>query len=299
MDAPAAVAAPEIMPCGPRLLRRDQCYSSRMSSAATSTNGAGPAAPGSQRTVELRIRRQDEPGKPSYWQSFRVPYTEGMNVLSCLEEIRKHPVTTAGEQVNPVVWSSACLEEVCGACSMRINGLPQQGCSALVQNLQQPISIEPMSKFPVVRDLVIDRDKMFADLIRIRGWIPIDGTYDLGPGPRQAPEEQTWMYVLSRCMTCGVCLDACPQVTEATGFVGAAIISQARLFNAHPTGKLHAEARLEALLGPGGITDCGNAQNCVKVCPKGIPLTQSIAEMGRQTMAYSFRRFFRRPDVRM
>ena len=250
-------------------------------------------------TVRLRIRRQDSPKGTPYWQEFAVSHTEGMNVLSCLEEIQKNPVTAGGERTNPVVWSSSCLEEVCGACSMRINGVPRQGCSALVQDLDQPVVLEPMSKFPVVRDLVIDRSKMFEDLKKISGWVPIDGTYDLGPGPRQSPDDQGWMYVLSRCMTCGCCLDACPQVSDKTGFMGAAIISQARLFNAHPTGALHANARLEALLDPGGIADCGNAQNCVKVCPKGIPLTQSIAEMGRQTLKYSVTRFFRRPDVQM
>jgi succinate dehydrogenase / fumarate reductase, iron-sulfur subunit len=36
------------------------------------------------------------------------------------------------------------------------------------------------------------------------------------------------------------------------------------------------------LMGPGGIEDCGNAQNCVKACPKNIPLVTSIAEVNRQ-----------------
>jgi succinate dehydrogenase / fumarate reductase iron-sulfur subunit len=251
------------------------------------------------RTVHLRVKRQDGPGKSPYWHEFRVPWSEGMNVLSCLDEVRKNPVTTDGKRVAPPTWESSCLEEVCGACSMRINGLPRQGCAALVDTLSQPIELEPMSKFPVVRDLVIDRSSMFENLKRIRGWIPIDGTYDLGPGPRQAPKDQSWMYVLSRCMTCGVCLDACPQVNPGTGFMGAALISQARLFNAHPTGALHADARLDALMEPGGIADCGNAQNCVKVCPKEIPLTQSIAEMGRQTIRHGLKRFFRKPDVEM
>jgi succinate dehydrogenase / fumarate reductase iron-sulfur subunit len=265
--------------------------------SATATHHSQAPAVGT--AVRLRIRRQDGRGTTPYWQEFSVPYSEGMNVLSCLDEIRRNPVTADGKAVAPPTWESSCLEEVCGACSMRINGIPRQGCAALVQDLAQPIVIEPMDKFPVIRDLVIDRTAMFDNLRKIRGWIPIDGTYDLGPGPRQAPEDQTWMYVLSRCMTCGCCLDACPQVNDKTEFMGAAIISQARLFNAHPTGKLHASARLEALLGAGGIADCGNAQNCVKVCPKGIPLTQSIAEMGRQTLGYAVRRFFRKPDVQM
>ena len=57
----------------------------------------------------------------------------------------------------------------------------------------------------------------------------------------------------------------------------------ARLFNMHPTGKLIANERLDTLMDDGGIAACGNAQNCVEVCPKSIPLTESIAEMGRQS----------------
>jgi succinate dehydrogenase / fumarate reductase iron-sulfur subunit len=89
------------------------------------------------------------------------------------------------------------------------------------------------------------------------------------------------MYVLSTCMTCASCLEACPQVTVDNNFIGAAAISQARLFNMHPTGKLNAEERVRGLMEDGGIQDCGKAQNCVRVCPKEIPLTTSIAAMNR------------------
>ena len=113
-------------------------------------------------------------------------------------------------------------------------------------------------------------------LKRVRAWIPIDGTYDLGPGPRVSPQIQEESYVLSTCMTCGCCLEACPQFTLTNSFVGAQVISQVKYFNQHPTGAVDADERIEALMGTGGITDCGNAQNCVKVCPKEIPLTASI-----------------------
>jgi succinate dehydrogenase / fumarate reductase iron-sulfur subunit len=107
------------------------------------------------------------------------------------------------------------------------------------------------------------------------------------------------MYVLSRCMTCGCCCDACPQVNPRNEFMGPFVISQVRLFNEHPTGEMHKEKRLEALMGPGGITECGNAQNCVEVCPKEIPLTQSISELGWHTFRHGIKRFFRHPDVEM
>ena len=71
-----------------------------------------------------------------------------------------------------------------------------------------------------------------------------------------------------------------------TRFIGPAAISQVRLFNVHPTGEMNEEERLEALMGDGGIEGCGNSQNCVRACPKGIPLTTSIAEMNKAQEAY-------------
>lgn len=227
--------------------------------------------------IYLKIRRRDTPQEESYWEEFELPYRPEMNVISCLMEIQKNPVNAKGKKTTPVVWECSCLEEVCGACSMIINGRVRQACSALVDRLSQPIVIEPMGKFPVVRDLRVNRSVMFESLKKVNAWIPIDGTHDLGPGPRLSAKEQQIAYELSRCMTCGCCLEACPQVNSRSEFMGAAIVSQVRLFNSHPTGKMNADERLDTLLGPGGLGDCGNAQVCVEVCPKEIPLTTSIA----------------------
>jgi len=98
--------------------------------------------------------------------------------------------------------------------------------------------------------------------------------------------ERLTAYDFARCMTCGCCMEACPQYGPHSNFIGPAPIGQVRLFNMHPTGKMNAHERLDAIMGHGGITDCGNAQNCVKVCPKEIKLTDAIAELGRQTSRY-------------
>ncbi|HWI53535.1 MAG TPA: succinate dehydrogenase iron-sulfur subunit [Symbiobacteriaceae bacterium] len=245
-----------------------------------------------QKYIELRIKRQDGPGKPAHWEEFKLPYRKGANMISCLMEIQRNPITAEGKRTTPVVWDCNCLEEVCGACTMVINGKARQSCSALVDNFTQPIVLEPMKSFPVIRDLMVDRTRMFEALKRVQAWIPIDGTHDLGPGPKQSPEDQDWMYTLSTCMTCGCCMEACPNYNEGTEFVGPAPLSQVRLFNAHPTGKMHAGERLEALMGPGGANECGNAQNCVKACPKEIPLTTSIADINRQITAHAIKKAF-------
>lgn len=245
-----------------------------------------------QKTIQIKVKRTDGPGKESYWEEFEIPYKPGMNVISALMEIQKNPVNARGEKVAPVVWESNCLEEVCGACSMVINGKARQACSALIDQLAQPITLEPLTSFPLVRDLIVDRSRAFEALKQVHAWIDIDGTHDLGPGPRQSPKDQEWMYELSKCMTCGVCMEVCPNYGPQSNFIGPHAISQARLFNAHPSGSHFADERCESLMGPGGISDCGNAQNCVRACPKEIPLTTSIAEMNRQVTLYSIRRFF-------
>lgn len=251
-------------------------------------------------TIEVRIKRQKDPDSAPYWETFAVPYRPRMNVISLLMEVQRNPTTTSGQKVSPPAWEQACLEEVCGSCTIRINGKVRQACSALIDKVAplegnvRRLTLEPMSKFPVVRDLCVDRSKMFENLKKIQGWIPIDGTYDLGPGPRLSQREQQLAYDFSRCMTCGSCLEACPQINEKSNFIGPAALGQVRLFNSHPTGKLNADERLESITGADGIASCGNAQNCVQVCPKEIPLTRAIAELHRDTTVYRIKKWLGR-----
>ena len=269
---------------------------------------------------EVRILRQDGPGQASYWERHKVAYEPELNVISVLQKIAAQSKTADGKAVAPVAWDCNCLEEVCGACTMVINGKVRQSCSALVDRLLKDrpgeIELQPMSKFPVVRDLCVDRSRLFRALQRVKGWIPVDGYYHTGPGPKVSPEVQERSYPLSECMSCGCCLEACPQYTKIElerldgesdadyaqrknetydrSFVGAHAISQAVLFNLHPTGANNAGERLDALMGEGGIQSCGNAQNCVSVCPKHIPLTTSIAQVGRDTTWRAITKFFDR-----
>jgi succinate dehydrogenase / fumarate reductase, iron-sulfur subunit len=247
-----------------------------------------------EKTVLIKIKRQATPKDEPRWEEFEVPYRRGMNIISALMDIAAKPVTRDGKPTTPIAYDSSCLEEICGSCAMLINGKTRMACSALVDNLEQPIRLEPFSKFPVVRDLAVDRNTLFENLKRVKAWVPVDGTYDLGPGPRLLPEEQEEMYPLSRCISCCCCMEACPQFNEDTGFVGAATISQVRLFNSHPTGKALKTERLRALMGDGGIQECGYAQNCVEVCPKDIPLTKSISEVGGSVMKQALVDLFKR-----
>lgn len=268
--------------------------------------------------LSVRILRQNHPGEASYWQRFRIRREPGLNVTAILQRIAADPKTLADELVAPIAYEANCLEEVCGSCTMLINGRTRQACSALVDRLlaDEPgeIELRPMSKFPVIRDLVVDRRRLFRALVKVKAWIPVDGYYDLGPGPRQSPQEQQQAYPLSQCMSCGCCLEACPQYNlvqvqraedesdaefqageEAAfdkEFIGAHAMNQVVLFNSHPIGRFNAGERLDVVTAEGGVQICGNAQNCTAVCPKHIPLNDSWGRIGRATTLHFIKKLF-------
>jgi succinate dehydrogenase / fumarate reductase, iron-sulfur subunit len=243
-------------------------------------------------TIKVEIQRQSGPdGKPAV-ERFEIPYRPNMNITSLLGEIACDPVTADGRATTPITYDSNCLEEICGSCAMLINGKARMACSALVDKLEQPIRLAPLSKFPVVRDLAVDRSVLFENLKAVQAWVPIDGTYDLGSGPKQFPQLQEQLYPLSNCISCTICMEVCPQFNESTGFVGAATIAQVKLFNNNPTGRVLKEERLRALAGDGGVQECGFAQNCVEACPKQLPLTEAISDVGRDVLLQQVKDFF-------
>ena len=239
-----------------------------------------------------------------YWEEFELSMAPAANVISALMDIQKNPINRKGQKTSPVAWEQGCLEEVCGSCSMLVNGRPRQACTALIETIVQEsgsstISLAPFTKFPLVRDLVVNRTQMFEALVKVKAWVSVDGSWDSKVnGPKISPEVQEALYVLSTCMTCGCCSESCPQVNDTSPFMGPAAMSQVRLFNANPTGALQKPERLRATLDHDGIAGCGNAQNCAKVCPKKIPLTESLALIGREATKQALRDVFSLPDAR-
>src|SRR5713101_6626509 len=86
-------------------------------------------------TVKFKIHRREKEGAPSSWETFEIPYRRNLNVISALMEIRKNPVTVEGKTTTPPVWDMSCLEQVCGICTMVIDGRVRQSCSALIDDL--------------------------------------------------------------------------------------------------------------------------------------------------------------------
>ncbi len=206
--------------------------------------------------------RQDGPGGRMGWDRFRLPVWPGMTAVDCLKLIAERPVTVDGATVAPVAWECNCMEEVCGACAMRVNGVPRLGCAAFVLELAVGgmIKLEPLRAFPVVRDLVVDRSRMHDQLAR----------YEIGHYQSMGPQKVGEMYPFSRCAACGCCLDACPNVGGRSGFAGAFVMGQLVMNGVSPTAR-------GALMERGGPVGCSGYGLCAKHCPKQIDLGSAIA----------------------
>ena len=137
-----------------------------MATAPETAPKSAPAttAASNGRVIRVEVHRQATPDQPARVEKFAIPYRPNLNITSLLGEIALNPVTEDGKQTTPITYDSNCLEEICGSCAMLINGKARMACSALVDKLEQPIKLAPLSKFPVVRDLSVDRSVLFENL---------------------------------------------------------------------------------------------------------------------------------------
>ena len=226
---------------------------------------------GMKKTFILKIYR----GVPEkqYWEEFELELKPYFNITAALMDIQKNPINRKKEKVTPCRLGTGLprrsvrlmLDADQWAAAPRLHSVDPAILEATGSNT---VTIAPMTKFPLVKDLVVNRDIMFENLKRIKGWIETDDALDRGFGPKISPKVQEAMYVLSTCMTCGCCSEACPQINSHSKFIGPAAISQVRLFNSHPVGKLVEGDRLRPMMEEGGVSDCGNAQNCRRGLPQ-------------------------------
>jgi succinate dehydrogenase / fumarate reductase iron-sulfur subunit len=225
------------------------------------------------RTIDLRIRRQDEPGGKGFWEDFHIESEAGGTVADLLRFIEANPKTVSGRLTSPVVWESGCGDGRCGSCAMIINGKPLLACRARLADFPPaPIILEPLSKFPVVRDLWVDRSAVFDSLKRAEVWL--ESSEKFSPVPNYSD--------YARCIHCGICLEACPNFNSVSQFIGPAAIALSASYQEQMPDSPDTRRLQVALMKPGGITGCGSAMNCVKLCPMEIPLTTAIAVTNRR-----------------
>lgn len=127
--------------------------------------------------IKVQIKRQEKQNTAPYIQHFLYEGDGKLTVADFLAELnRRDPLLTAeGLPASRITYESGCHEKKCGACAMLVNGLPQLACSVFLTCAVQKngsLTLAPLSKFPVIRDLKVDRATTFEILKKCRfGWI--------------------------------------------------------------------------------------------------------------------------------
>ena len=229
------------------------------------------------KTITLSVTRYDpEHDERPHLQSYEVPYREDWVVLDALNWIKGHVDGSVNFR-----WS--CRMGICGSCGMNVNGRAKLGCSAFLRDyLPGPVVVEPLSNFPIVRDLVIDMSSFMEKLRWVRPWIIREETALAAGEHRQTNAQIDRFRQFSMCINCMLCYSACPVIAIEPEFLGPAAIALARRYDLD-TRDQAGQARLATLTGVDAIWECSFVGECSVVCPKGVDPAKAIQQTKFET----------------
>ncbi|HTT10011.1 MAG TPA: succinate dehydrogenase/fumarate reductase iron-sulfur subunit [Burkholderiaceae bacterium] len=203
-------------------------------------------------------------------QAWDVPFTDDMSVLQGLQHIKDH-------LDGSLTFRWSCRMAVCGSCGMMINGVPKLACETFLRDyLPAGVLIEPLTHFPIVRDLVIDQSDFLAKLESVRPYLIPAQPRTVGEGPyRQTPAQMDAYYQYSQCINCTLCYAACPQYGMNTHFTGPAVLALLHRYNedSRDAGKAQ---RMEIVNAEDGVWGCTLVGYCSEVCPKGVDPARAV-----------------------
>lgn len=215
-------------------------------------------------------QRDEEP----WWQSFKVPVFDKMNVLDVAFWVQRNAEPS-------LAFRCACRVGMCGSCGMVINGSEGLGCRTLVASLGERLRLEPMRHMPVVRDLVVDMGAFYQ---RYRRVMPYFVTNDPDAGPARVSgdaKERRQIGEHRECINCGLCLSSCDVAGMGSDFLGPAALNRAYVLVADSR-DAERKVRLRLVSNEAGLWRCHTLFNCTAVCPKGIPITEGIQRLKRK-----------------
>jgi succinate dehydrogenase / fumarate reductase iron-sulfur subunit len=217
--------------------------------------------------VTFKIWRGDKTG--GHFVDYQTEITDGMVVLDAIHNIQ-------AQQANDLAVRWNCKAGKCGSCSAEINGMPKLMCMTRLNTLplDQPITVQPMKTFPLVKDLVTDVSWNFEVKKKIKKFKPRkpdapDGTW------RMAQYDVDRVQEFRKCIECFLCQDVCHVLRDHhmyADFIGPRFLVYAAALEMHP---LDTEDRLEDLRKTEGIGLCNITKCCTKVCPESITITDN------------------------
>lgn len=232
----------------------------------------------------MRIKRQNSFEAEAFYQTILCDCDAETNIATLLREINAEEVLDIeGIPVGEIAWECSCLQKKCGACAMRINGMPRLACDTKIGDLKsKTVTLEPLKKFPVVRDLIVDRSVLRENLIALHNWLESEAT--------KSRKTVDLAYDASRCIQCGCCLEVCPNFTAGESFFGAAaFVPASRILSQLPNGKKN---DLVQEYGKHIYNGCGKSLSCHDICPVGIDVEHKLSNSNAVAVWKRFLRFF-------
>ncbi len=216
-------------------------------------------------TLEVARYRPEQESEPSF-DRFEVPFRDDWVVLDALNYIKDRQDGTLSYR-----WS--CRMGVCGSCGMMVNGEPTLTCATFLSQYASssaPVRVEPLSNFPVIRDLVIEMSDFMEKLKSVKAWILRDREKPVSEGEYlQTPEQLDGYKQYSMCINCMLCYAACPVYGLDPLFTGPAAIALAQRYNMDSRDEGSGE-RMDILSRDDGIWACTFVGECSEVCPKNV-----------------------------
>src|SRR6266700_4530823 len=223
---------------------------------------ANSSAHGTMRLEVFRYSPETTDGP--HFQTYEVPYREDWVVLDALNHIKDHIDGTLTYR-----WS--CRMGVCGSCGMMVNGVPKLTCAAFLRDYYpDPIRVEPLANFPVLRDLVFQLDSFLDKLKSVQPWIVRKEEKAVSEGEHlQSPAQLARFKDFTMCINCMLCYSACPVYGLDPHFLGPAAIALAQRYNLDSRDQGAAD-RLDLLTHPDGVWGCTFVGECTRACPKDV-----------------------------
>lgn len=222
----------------------------------------------------VKIKRRASSDSAPYWQSFEYNGPMHVSVSALLDALNYGDdlYDTEGKIAPKIRWECSCMQAVCGGCAMVINGTPALACNTFVDEVKgKALVLEPLTKFPVVADLIVDRQIIYDSL-------NIAKVYLDGPSVTSG-HQHSQQYSVAKCLKCGLCLEVCPNYYPGTSFFGAVLANETYLV-ATQSAEKNPEIIKEYKKHFG--SGCSKALSCQKVCPIGIETLTSIIRMNRK-----------------
>ena len=216
----------------------------------------------------LRVERRDNSEVEPYIQTI-VYETINANatLATALTDINNnHYLDETGREVLPIMWQHACLQKKCGACAMVVNGIPRLACNCFLRDYKKDVVITPLRKFPIIKDLVVDRSLLFRNLELLETWIKGEANI--------ADRDNEIVYETSKCLQCGCCLEVCPNFHLEDNFYGAA----AFVPTTGVLASISAEYKKDIIdkYNVHIYEGCGKSLACQKICPAGIDIEHML-----------------------